>query len=116
MKKILAVAALAAPALAFAQSIKADYFVSIITAVQNILNLIVPIVIGVVVVLFLWEGYKYFKAEGDDKAAIRNKMLEGVIIIAVMVSLWGLVALVKNIAGVTDQGATQGITNQLLPR
>ncbi len=90
MKKVLPVVAFFAPALAFAQTGAAE----IISKLSNILNLIIPLIIGLAVVYFLWGLISYVMAgEGDDKAKARGVMIYGIVTIFVMVSVWGLVNL-----------------------
>lgn len=90
MKKAFPIAAYLLPVLAFAQTGAAE----IIGKVSDILNLIIPLIIGLAVVVFLWGVLKYVTAgESDDKSAARGLMIYGIIAIFVMVSVWGLVNL-----------------------
>ena len=92
MKKVLAgvVVVGLAPLMALAQDI-----VGVIGKVSSILNAVVPVIIGLAVVYFLWNVANYvFKGDGADDA--RKGMIWGIIGIVVMVSVWGLVALVQD--------------------
>ncbi|MCX6717606.1 MAG: hypothetical protein NTU76_02950 [Candidatus Taylorbacteria bacterium] len=91
MKKVLAgVVVGLAPLLALAQTLE-----GVIGKVRGILDLIVPVIIGIAVIYFLWNVAKYvLSADGKEEA--RTGMIWGIIGIVVMVSVWGLVALVQN--------------------
>jgi hypothetical protein len=57
---------------------------------------IIPILIAIATVVFLWGVIKYVAAGGDEDKVRegRNMMMFGVISLAVMISMWGLVALI----------------------
>lgn len=63
----------------------------------TIVNPLVIIIIGLAVVYFLWGVAKYILHSGDAKAREegRNMMIYGIIAIFVMVSMYGLVNLLK---------------------
>ncbi|MCC6290488.1 hypothetical protein IT398_00200 [Candidatus Nomurabacteria bacterium] len=83
---------LALPVFALAQSVTSleGGFATIIRLINNY---IIPLIIGLGVVYFLWGVLQYVTAGGDDekKAAGRSTMIYGVIALFVMVSVWGLV-------------------------
>jgi hypothetical protein len=90
MKKVLPIAAYLLPVMALAQTGAAE----IIGKVSDILNMLIPLIIGLAVVYFIWGILKYVTAgEGDSKAEARSVMIYGIIAIFVMVSVWGLVNL-----------------------
>jgi uncharacterized membrane-anchored protein len=91
MKKVLVgVVVGLAPLMALAQTLQ-----GVIGVVRSILDLIVPVIIGIAVIYFLWNVAKYvLSADGKEEA--RTGMIWGIIGIVVMVSVWGLVALVQN--------------------
>ena len=99
MKKISITAAGAASALlpmvALAQTggVQADYVNSLLKFVYNFANAAIPVIITLAVLFFLW-GLVTFILSSDDPEArdkAKSRMVWGVIIIFVMVSLWGLV-------------------------
>jgi len=99
-KKILASIVFLAivPSMALAQ-VDTSYIDSLILSVKGILNALVPIVIALAVLYFMW-GVLQFISSGDDeekRKAGRSRMFNGIIAIFVMVSIWGLVAFVGNI-------------------
>lgn len=80
---------LASPFVAHAQT-----FTAILTTVENIITQVIPIMIGLAVLVFMWGVFKYVIASGeDDKSAGRSFMIWGIIALFVMTSVWGLVNL-----------------------
>jgi hypothetical protein len=111
MKKILLASVLAlAPGLVFAQVQQApradlgNNLFNIIPLFQGILNMAVPILIALAVVVFLWGVLKYVIAkEETQKKEGKNIMIWGIVGIFVMVSVWGLVAMLQNTFGIRGQ-------------
>lgn len=114
MKKVLAIAtASLLPALALAQNV--SYITNWINYIKDIINSLVPIIIALAVVYFLWNAFQYIKTDdAKTKQESGVKMLWGIVFLAGMVSIWGLVALLQNIFGVGKQGA--GSVTDLIPR
>ena len=54
------------------------------------------LIIVAAIVVFLYGIFKFVSAEGDDKQGGRELMVWGIIGIFVMVSFWGLVAILQN--------------------
>ena len=78
----------------------------IILQVQDIVSLIVPLLITIALVIFIWGIISYITAGADEdkRAEARNVILYGVIGLFAIVSVWGLVAIIQNTFGVTDTG------------
>ena len=66
-------------------------------------NYIVPLIIGLAVLYFLWGVLQYVLAGGDEEKRKlgRDHMIYGVIAIFVMISIWGLVGVLRNTTGLT---------------
>lgn len=65
------------------------------------INRIIPLVIGVALLVFFWGIIRYIWSGGEDaKAKGRNLMLWGVIALFVMVSIFGILAILKNSFGI----------------
>jgi uncharacterized membrane protein YidH (DUF202 family) len=96
MKKYIPVTLTFAPFLAMA----AD-FQGIISKIMEILNIIVPLLIALAVVIFLWGVVKYITAGSaeDKRAEARNTMIWGIIGLFVMVAVWGLVNILVSTFG-----------------
>jgi hypothetical protein len=75
-----------------------------ITLKYIIMNLIIGciltrtayLIIMAAVVVFLYGVFKFMRAEGEDKQKGREFIFWGIIGIFVMISLWGLVAILQN--------------------
>ncbi len=66
---------------------------ALIGGLQGIVNSLVPLILSIAVILFLWGLLKYVTASGDEdkRTEGRNQMIWGIVILFVMVSVWGLV-------------------------
>ena len=66
---------------------------SSITAIENLINKVVPLIIGIAGLVFIWGLVSYVTAGGDEekKKTARDTMVYGIIVLFVMVSVWGLV-------------------------
>lgn len=96
MKKILTASLLAiAPVLAFAQNTTGtfDNALDSISAIRNIINNLIPLIIGIAVLVFIWGLVQYVTAGGDEEKrdAARGTIIWGIIIIFVMTAVWGFV-------------------------
>ena len=112
MKKILrniTILAPFVPALVSAQTVNADlsYFDDLLIAVRNIINFVIPLLIALGVLLFIWGLVTFIFSANDEEAKKngRSRMIWGIITLFVIVSIWGLVGLLNQVSGV-QQGAT----------
>ncbi|MEI6528751.1 MAG: hypothetical protein WCO10_03755 [bacterium] len=65
--------------------------------INNILGPLVPLLVSLAVVLFIWGVIKFIFSEGGEKKEEgKTFMFWGVIGLFVMVSLWGLVAIFQS--------------------
>jgi hypothetical protein len=115
LTRILPFAALA-PSFAFAAAADFTYFTSIIAKVSDIINTLIPIVLALALLLFLWGMFQYFILGGGDEGKRetgRSYMIYGLIGLAVMVAVWGLVNLLISIVGVS---AGTSVTVPVIPR
>lgn len=90
MKKLIPAAAALLPMVAFAET---ETINSLIIFALDVLAKLVPVIIAIAVILFLW-GVVGFITAGDDKEKRdngRNMMVYGIIGLFVMVAVWGLV-------------------------
>jgi len=104
MKKFLAsLSVVMLPAFLFAQD-----FGSVdgaLDTVTDFINRLIPFVIGLAVLFFIWGLIKYITAGGDEgsrKEAI-NTIIWGIVVLFVMVSVWGLVNILVNTFGLENQ-------------
>ena len=117
MKKIVKIVAgslWALPFMAGAQVVNPTYLSSLIGSAKGLLDQIVVFLIALAVVWFIWNVIKYaMSSDEDGKDKAKSQMIWGIIAIAVIVSVWGLVAILQNIFGVSTTGA--GNVSRLLP-
>jgi nicotinamide riboside transporter PnuC len=112
--KVIAGSAWALPFMAMAQTVNPTYLQSLVGSAKVLLDQLVVFLIALAVVWFIWNVIKYAMSnEEDGKEKAKNQMIWGIIAIAVIVSVWGLVAILQNIFGVNTTGA--GNVSKLLP-
>ncbi len=108
------------PLLSFAQSTGGQCISTsngiawIICRVGEILNTIIPILIVLGVVYFVWGVISYMiGADEEQKSKGRNKIIFGIIGLVVIVGMWGLVRLVTSTFNIDNQ--TGNITTPCVP-
>lgn len=96
MKKFIYAVLASAPALALAQG-NLSGVQTLVSSFGRIVASIIPIMFALAIVYFFWGLIKYIQSAGDPKQAGEGKsiMIYGVIAIAVMVSIYGLVAWIQ---------------------
>ncbi len=104
--------ALLTPVFAFAApaAVEANfnYFTKLVTSVQGIISSLIPVMLALGLLFFLWGMFQYFILGADDEGKRetgRSYMIYGLIGLAVMVAVWGLVNLLISIVGI-DTTAT----------
>ena len=112
MKKVIPIALALAPALVFAQSL--SNLETLVESIGGLVNLALPIVVGIALLTFFWGLVKFIFAQGDEtaKADAKKIMLWGLVALFVMISVWGLV---KFIASALDISTTETITVPTVP-
>ena len=117
MKKILAGLSLALlPGIALADiptgiSSTAGGLTSLVKSLTSAANALIPFLLAIAVVVFIYGVIKYILVSGaEEKAAARGYIIYGIIGIAVIVSLFGLINLLQSTFGVN------GNTNVNLPQ
>ncbi len=74
-----------------------DGLAGIICKLQGLLNSLIPFLITLGVVYFVYGVVSYVIADGEEaKSKGRDQVIFGVIGLAVIIGLWGLVAIVRN--------------------
>lgn len=105
MKKILTSISFFAPVLVFAQGNKAKLgnVESFVKDIGDIIDVAIPIVFALALLFFLWGLAKYIFAAGNEEAKDAGKriMIWGIIALFVMASVWGIVAFLQDVFGVT---------------
>lgn len=86
---------------------------TLLCKVGTLLNAIVPIMIALGVVYFIWGVVTLVIADDEEaKAAGKNRVIYGIIGLAVIIGLWGLVRVLSNTFGLNN---TQNFTVPTLP-
>lgn len=106
MNKIIYGAMSMFPVLALAQNSPTGTLSNLTGFVKQageILKLLIPMAFALAIIYFFWGVAKYIGSAGDPVAADKGKsiMIYGVIAIAVMASVYGIVAYLQNTVGIT---------------
>jgi hypothetical protein len=114
MKRILAsILVGVSPLIALAQTYSPGQGIGgLFTFAGGILNKLVPLFISVAVVWFIWSVFQ-FTVAGNEEAKLKAKehIIWGIVGLFIMVSVWGLVAILQATFGTA--GVTGTIGNQL---
>ncbi len=65
----------------------------LIDLVKSLFSAIVPLILSLAVIYFLWSLAQYMLKDGEEKATAKTNMIWGIVILFVMVSIWGLVSI-----------------------
>ncbi len=99
------------PLLALAQSGNLNGVGDLANTIKNIIsNNILPLLFAVAILYFFWGLIKFIGAAGDPEKSKEGKqiMIWGIIALAVMVSLYGIIAWLGNIFNVGQGGSGAG--------
>ncbi len=89
------------PVIALAQDPDLSWFDSAATQVGDLVGVLIPIVIAIGLLFFIWGLVQFIAASGDEgaKEEGKRKMIWGVVALFVMVAVWGLVELLGTLVG-----------------
>lgn len=104
MKKFVYVIMSFAPALALAQGADLGGISTLVTQFGGIVAKVIPIMFALAIIYFFWGLIQFIRAAGDPKKAAEGKsiMIYGIIAIAVMVSVYGLVTWLQDTLGLSN--------------
>lgn len=68
------------------------------------IQIIIPIVAALALLFFFWQLAMYIFKTGDEKADAKKGMVTGIIVLFVIASVWGIVALIGRTVGVGQGG------------
>jgi len=114
MKRIFASALVAvSPLVALAQGYAPNQgIMGLFTFAGAILNRVVPLLIALAVVYFIWQVFRYTIATDEEtKKAAKGGLIWGIVGIFIMVSVWGLVAILQSTFGTS--GVQENIGSQI---
>ena len=94
------------PTLAHAQ-VDMTWFNSVISGIGRTISALIPAFVGLALAVFVWGLVVFIWNSGNDSAKQegKNKMIWGVLALFVIVSIWGIIALLNVIFGVTPTAA-----------
>ena len=104
MKKIIYAALAFAPVMALAQTQPNITGISnLVTSIGQIIQKIIPIMFAIAIIYFFWGLIQYIRSAGDPKKAAEGRgiMIYGVLALAVMVSVYGLIGWLQGAVGLT---------------
>ncbi|MBI5139709.1 hypothetical protein HZA26_03830 [Candidatus Nomurabacteria bacterium] len=99
------------PFIAFAQT---GGVVEILSSISAILSAVLPVLVSFGVVYFIWGVVQYVIADGEEaKKAGKDRIIFGIIGLAIIISVWGLVYLLTTTFGLGQggQGAPTNLSN-----
>src|SRR3989339_1096690 len=82
--------------------------------IKTIMGLILPLLVGIAVLYFIWSLLMFLRESGSKKDEARGHMLWGIVILFVMVSIWGLVNILGSSLGGVKTAPTD-LDTTLLP-
>lgn len=108
MKKLaVLLAVVATPSLVFAQEGNFDNVFRAMDTLMGLITKLIPIVIGAAVLLFLFGIVRFvFTGSDEGKQKAKGFMILGIISLAVMMSVWGLVRFLQSSFGLENSAAT----------
>jgi len=108
-KKIsfIGTSALAMPFLAFAQTDAGG----ILATIATLVNRIIPILIALILVFFIYQVVLFVFSE-DKRESAKKGMINGVIGLLIVLSIWGIIGVIQNTFNI---GAGGTVTEDLIP-
>lgn len=100
MKKIILLGAVlgSSPLIALAAGTNAN---NLLTIAATLLNKVVPVLIALAVVYFIWGVIQYtISTDEEAKKGARGKIIQGLIGLFIIIAFWGILALVENTTGI----------------
>ena len=89
--------------------------IDVIQKLQGLLNAIVPLLVALGVVYFVWGVVQYVVGDGEEaKTKGRDRMIYGIIGLAVIIGVWGLVGILLSTFDIS--GGTAPDVSNLLPQ
>ena len=83
-------------------SFDGSYITSVLTAIKGWVGTLIPLLMALALVALFYGLVKYIWGGADDKDNGKRIMIWGVIALAVMTSVWGLVGLLQDATGIQD--------------
>ena len=77
-------------------TIAADDVLGVISTIKSIFSAVIPLIISLAIIYFIWSTAQYILKEGEAKNEAKMHMIWGIIILFVMISVWGLVGILTS--------------------
>lgn len=89
---------------------------SIICRIGDILNMVIPVLVVLGIVYFVWGVITYvISSDEEAKKSGRNRMIYGIIGLAVIVAMWGLVNILVKTFGLNEAGTNVTLPTVVIP-
>lgn len=107
MKKYIYAALALAPTFAFAQQLSGIF--NLVSSIRSLVNIAIPIVGGLILLAFFWGLMRFVFNAGDESAkeSGRRLMINGIIALFVMASIWGIVNFIAAQFNLNNQNTQQ---------
>ena len=95
-----------APMFAFAQNVANDKFlIGMTNVVAKVLGALVPIIIGLAIVYFMWGVVSYITSKSEEtKKEGKNRIIYGFIALFIITSFWGVIKFMGSTTGINQTG------------
>jgi hypothetical protein len=108
--KLFALALSLSPVMALAQAAPtfggSSYFTTMSTTFATVVDNLIPAFMGLGFIAFFWFLFKYITSSGEDKVKQKAGLMWSVIAIVIMISIFGLAGLLRNIFGAGNETST----------
>ena len=104
MKKITSIGLLFLAVTPFIASAQFANIQALIDAVGRIINMLIPILVGLAILAFFWGLVKYISGSGKSHDQGKNVMIAGLVSFFIMVSLYGIVNFAGSAIGINQNG------------
>lgn|SRR3989344_950338 len=94
------------PLVAFAQGVPSFDVFAVLVRISALFRVILPLLVALGVVYFVWGVVQYFINDSEEaKKKGKDRIIYGIIGLAVILSVWGLVYLITDFLGIGGQRA-----------
>ena len=102
------------PVLTYSANSAPTNFKDAIYIVVGLITSVIPVIVLVAFIYFLWGLSQYLKNTGENRDDAKQMMISGIIGFFVMISVWGLVAILSSTLGTgTDVPTSPGNVDYL---
>jgi Type IV secretion system pilin len=101
-----------------ASDLDLDWFDTAIATISSTINILIPLLLGIALLYFVWGVVQFVAAAGDEGARSegKSKMIWGIVGLFVIVSVWGFVNFLGEVIDLdTTTGTAPGFTAPVVP-